>query len=466
MTFYAFRKRIALITTVIPIVLAQDCVTISSYYEVDEFVGRLVVRSQADIDHLLGCTSVTGSMYIHHDYTGPFTFNGVTNYNGSIVINDDLVPLNMSSFEMLDLVAFEGRLTLHEVPEVRLPKLERIKGVTLTSSVEGKIDAGMLVDVETLRLEGPWRSVNMDSLRNVSSSLTVCGNIDCDMEGAGWATGRDILLDTQAFVDFPSLEWTPYVGINGSITSVSMPRLRTVGVTNKPTGYGEGFDLVVRNHPLELNLPALDTLAVQFLAMGSLSKINISALRSTEAPMYIMTDVDADISLPILERSSTLDIHGRIKSVGVPHLATASGINISSSLIIPCTDSLRRLYRDQSNTDDDPTWCGAQPTPSPTPTSRVRPSPTPSRSSGLHLPEGTVAAIAVGCVVGGLAVIGAAIWEIRRRKNIKRLRIPVARSTDGSGRRAVVEQDPKDMSPPPYTREPGAMESTVTRAMR
>ncbi|KAL4963650.1 uncharacterized protein BDV14DRAFT_201616 [Aspergillus stella-maris] len=494
MTFDDFFTRIALIATLLPIALAQDCIA-NATYETDPFNGLLVVRSQADIDHLVGCTSVTGPIQIHQNYTGPFTLNGVANYNGSIYMDDLRFPLKMSSFEMLDVVTFNGFISLHEVPDVRLPKLQRIGSASLTSSVEGEIDADVLVDVKTLRLEGPWTSVKMGSLRNISSTLHVCSNIDCDMEGEGWVTGRDILLDTQAFVNFPSLEWAPYIGINGSITTISLPRLRTVGVTDDPTGYGEGFDLVVRNHQLELNLPALETVALQFLTMGSISRINMSALRSTEAPIYIMTDMDADISLPVLGQADTLDIHGRIKSIDVPQLARASTIDITSSLTIPCTDSLRRLYRDQTLTNDDPTWCGQQPTPTPTPTSRSRPSPTPDGRSGIHLPESTVAAIAAGCVVGGLAVIGAVIWEIKRRKNIKKFRnpqgprrlsvvvenvngrsgaghggshaaTPVARITDGSGRRTEVEQEPKDVPPPPYTREPGERESTVMEVVR
>lgn len=50
-----------------------------------------------------------------------------------------------------------------------------------------------------------------------------------------------------------------------------MPRLSSIGV-GETTPWGEGFDLVVRNEPLEINLPALDTVAGSFLAMGSISR--------------------------------------------------------------------------------------------------------------------------------------------------------------------------------------------------
>lgn len=70
-----------------------------------------------------------------------------------------------------------------------------------------------------------WYSVKLGSLRNISESLHVCSNIDCKMEGAGYATGRrrQVLLDSQTFVDFPVLESAPYIGINGSITKLVIP---------------------------------------------------------------------------------------------------------------------------------------------------------------------------------------------------------------------------------------------------
>lgn len=51
-----------------------------------------------------------------------------------------------------------------------------------------------------------------------------------------------------------------------------MPRLSGIGVGER-TQWGEGFDLVVRNAPLQLDLPALDTVVSPFLAMGSISRL-------------------------------------------------------------------------------------------------------------------------------------------------------------------------------------------------
>lgn len=71
-------------------------------------------------------------------------------------------------------------------------------------------------------------SVKLGSLRNISKSLHVCSNPDCEMEGSGYATGRrrHLLLDSQAFVDLPLLESAMYIGINGSITKLVYPPVK------------------------------------------------------------------------------------------------------------------------------------------------------------------------------------------------------------------------------------------------
>ncbi len=93
---------------------------------------------------------------IRKNYTGPFRLNGVTEYSGSILMDPVQFSHNMTVFEMLDVVNFNGTVKIYETPQVRLPVVQRIDGLSLSSSVGGELDASALLNASSVRLEGPW----------------------------------------------------------------------------------------------------------------------------------------------------------------------------------------------------------------------------------------------------------------------------------------------------------------------
>lgn len=136
--------------------LAQNCITNVTDDAPDPEEKRLDVLSQADLDHLTGCTSITGQIVIGMNYTGPFTLNGVTEYTGGIRMASVRFSHNMTSFEMLDVLNVNGSVNLYEAPQVRLPSVQRIGSLFLSSSGGGEIDAGALLNASSVWLEGPW----------------------------------------------------------------------------------------------------------------------------------------------------------------------------------------------------------------------------------------------------------------------------------------------------------------------
>ncbi|OJJ64169.1 hypothetical protein ASPSYDRAFT_63873 [Aspergillus sydowii CBS 593.65] len=477
-----FLRRVA-VALCLPITsLAQNCITNATDDATDPTDKRLDILSQTDLDHLVGCTSITGEIVIRKNYTGPFRLNGATEYSGTIRMDPVHFSYNMTVFEMLDVVNFNGTVKIYETPQVRLPVVQRISGLSLSSSVGGELDASALVNASSVRLEGPWSNVKLGSLRNISKSLHVCSNPDCEMEGSGYATGRrrHLLLDSQAFVDLPLLESAMYIGINGSITNISMPRLSGIGVGER-TQWGEGFDLVVRNAPLQLDLPALDTVVSPFLAMGSMSSIKLPKLVESKAPFYIQTSISSDIHLPSLQTASRLDIHGQINYVDVPVLTDISRIRITSSIPYPCTDTLKRLYEDEDDNDIYSSRTSSNEITSCNDTSTSSPSPSPLASEthstaddGKGLSHGAKVGIVVGCVVGALILLLVVFLMVRdricRRVLDEDSEVSGSRSGTGTGTgtdtgtgtgRAFKSED--ENIPPPYSREPMPTETVVAR---
>lgn len=90
------------------------------------------------------------------NYTGPFMLNGVTEYTGRIGMDPVQFSHNMTSFEMLDLLNLNGSVKLYETPQVRLPSVQRIGSLFLSSSGGGELDAGALLNASSVWLEGPW----------------------------------------------------------------------------------------------------------------------------------------------------------------------------------------------------------------------------------------------------------------------------------------------------------------------
>lgn len=159
-------------------VSARDCRTNDSD---SASIPTLYVSSQQDLDGLDGCTNLTGNIVLLSDYSGPFRLNGVTDLNGGIEMNASGYSENVESFEMLDVVNYAGVLQLYQVPDVRLPKVERMNELSLRSYKGGKADLGALVESELVGIAGVYECVS--NTPYMSGILTAEGRTwnRCDM---------------------------------------------------------------------------------------------------------------------------------------------------------------------------------------------------------------------------------------------------------------------------------------------
>ncbi|KAL4994776.1 hypothetical protein BDV10DRAFT_176170 [Aspergillus recurvatus] len=332
---------------------AQNCHANASALD-----NTLTVRSQADLSPFFtGCTAIIGDIHISNQYTDPsFVLNDILNVTGRIFMedndDDDQVSGILSSFVMLDMVSLT-ELHLRDVPDVQVPSVQIVEEVSLVSSSGGNADLSALVDAGSIRVEGPWASANMQSLKDVTSKLIVCSNIGCKVDYSQEPEETPVVA-----ANFSALEAATYIGVNGSFANISMSNLHTVGLSDSPAS--SGFEFHYHGSPAaDFTLSPLHTLYGHLTIMGDVNRLSISPITNTSASIYINTTTRSKI-FSTLDQATSLDIHGKIADVRFPFLTTVDNLNITSEYedTLSCPPSLQDLYNSTATSPSDiPSWC-------------------------------------------------------------------------------------------------------------
>ncbi|KAL5042499.1 hypothetical protein BDW71DRAFT_211160 [Aspergillus fruticulosus] len=258
----------------------------------------------------------------------------------------------LSSFVMLDMVSLT-ELHLRGVPDVQVPSVQTVEEVSLVSSSGGNADLSALVGAGSIRVEGPWASVNMQSLKDVTSKLIVCSETGCEVDYS------QELEDTPVVAaNFSALETATYVGVNGSFANISMSNLHSVGLSDSPAS--SGFEFHYRGSPAaDFTLSPLHTLYGRLTIMGDVDGLSISPITNTSASIYINTTTRSEI-FSTLHEATSLDIHGKIADIYFPFLTAVENLNITSEYedTLSCPPSLQDLYNSTAASPSDiPSWC-------------------------------------------------------------------------------------------------------------
>ncbi|KAL4808255.1 hypothetical protein BDV18DRAFT_134528 [Aspergillus unguis] len=426
----------------------------------------LTVSSQAELDEAIaGCSTLVGNIQLSAAFAGPFTLNGVVNVTGEIYMEYTTLGgytslyeyvgshENITSFEMLDVVYLQD-LYLLDVPDIRLPKVEYMRGFSLRTSSGGSVDLGALREVSSFHTEGPSLSVNLQSLEIVTESILVCSQVNCKFDDP--SSGHTLPTP----VDLPALEYARRMEFNGTFSNFSMPKLRTIGSTGYPLDWS-GFSLFLRDEEMPpLDFAPLETLYGHLIVFGDVSDIRLSPIKSTTAWIHIETTVRAEI-YSSLEEAGDIDIRGQIASVDVPNLTEVGEFSMSSTEDIPCTASLRKIYNQIIETSIwPPSWCNDPEDASfdeDGGTFFKPDSHTDSSSDDEQLKIATGGL--VGCAVGGVAVFLLIVGFIWRRhvKNKRERNRNVSTSGNGNNNEDEDQDLPaigNDGPPPPYSKDP------------
>ncbi|KAL4920475.1 hypothetical protein BDW62DRAFT_176534 [Aspergillus aurantiobrunneus] len=439
------------VVAVVPRALGHNCRTNSSDGP------TLYVSSQEGLAHLDGCTSLTGNIVMLADYAGLFQLNGVTNMTGTVSMNFPDYSESVTAFEMLDVLDYTGALDLYQVSDVRLPKVERFGELSLRSYKGGQADLGALVEASFVGIAGIWKA-SLQSLRHVGPSGLILASDVIDP----W---RDVKLGAIE-VDLPALESAGCAVILGSISRLSLPRLSSIpGDPAVHAGDSGVSGILVRNPPLDVQLPSLTTLDYAFSVRGAVSTLNMSSLAQAKDDISVSTNTSADISFPVLEHAERLRLDGQIQSFNLSALHSATTLDISSDITPPCADG-SDIYIRPYDASEEPDWCAANnpsstaADPGPTSTLRIPGYTAHDAQVSRPLSSGAVAGIAVGCViavvVGLLAVVACLVGRRKARRGTTTG--PVALAGAGTGTGTGVDGDggqDGDAPPPPYSKDPG-----------
>lgn len=140
-----------------PGILAEECFTNESGSSQNSGNSALTVNSQDDLNSFSdGCTTLIGDILISSTYRGRFVLDGVANVTGQISMGSSNYSKRVTSFELPDAKSI-GRVVLHEVPDVQLPKVQRADWVSLrTTSSNSTANLGNLVKAGSVHIQGPW----------------------------------------------------------------------------------------------------------------------------------------------------------------------------------------------------------------------------------------------------------------------------------------------------------------------
>lgn len=179
------------------------------------------VASQSSLDLLAkDCTTLNGSLVIANNFTGPFYLPNIQNITGEIRQNISLSDIaSPTSIDLPDLVYGGENIYLYmpTLASVSMPKLKTAQYIQM--DYVQRVNLTSLESALFVSIAGNLSSLQLDSLQNVESVLTICNMDECNQNE----------YPTDAFdISLPSLQSAEALSINGTVArcalSTSQPR--------------------------------------------------------------------------------------------------------------------------------------------------------------------------------------------------------------------------------------------------
>ncbi|KAL2824393.1 hypothetical protein BDW59DRAFT_147599 [Aspergillus cavernicola] len=330
-------------------VLAQDCETSETTDpETGETLLRLTSPDQLEVFRD-GCTTITGDILIESTYSGDIILDGITKFDGSIYTAEDSPAQGLGLVELVDLVEF-GSLLLHLVTGVNLPKLDHAVDILLVQSgLSGEANLGALVEVNNLKVQGSWTSINLASLKTVNQEIGLCAIEGCQ-----------ILPDENPppiAVDLPLLESANKFEVAGTVESVSIPNLSVLGDREPETANNQGLRINIQgSHNLDVDAPSLHTLNGTIEVYGSVASVSLGALGETTVGATLNARAPLNFYSTI-QTAQYFYVWGELESIYLPDLVDLGSISLSYEPRLPCNETLYELWQSVPDYGNDQSRC-------------------------------------------------------------------------------------------------------------
>ncbi|KAL3496108.1 hypothetical protein BJX62DRAFT_194117 [Aspergillus germanicus] len=153
------------------------------------------------------------------DSNGTFSLAGITNITGTLICNHDTARTNISRLEMPDLQYLGGLQTNGRSFErgVSFEQLRRVGGkmeiLSRGAGAGASISFPKMEDAGAVSVDAGGAVINLESLKTVQG---------------------DINLTDVAAAPLPALQSAGYIRIDGRLSYISLPNLKTAGVGRRP----------------------------------------------------------------------------------------------------------------------------------------------------------------------------------------------------------------------------------------
>ncbi|KAL3461026.1 hypothetical protein BJX64DRAFT_261931 [Aspergillus heterothallicus] len=336
-------KNFLAILAVMPLgIYARDCTTNTN----GNINTPLTITNPSDLSLFTNCTTITGDILIAPKFSGSFILNGVTHFNGSITMDENIWANDLLAIEMLDLL---------EINAIRLPQawglkslnMMRLQSVQEMEFIQGAqeaiVDFGALERAGSVSIAGTWTNISFPSLESVSS-LTIATD-------PTWKIGeRAEPLEIQ----LPALREAGWTSIRGHVSRLETPLLEKVGVPNAPEP--NGMEVLANYTDLAgVYLVSLRELYGGLLLDGHISGVNLNGMYETNATLTIRAASPMDIYSG-LQDAGVIDLSGEFRTLNFEDIFTATSLSITSSSIIQCPSSLVEVY-EKINYPREATFC-------------------------------------------------------------------------------------------------------------
>ncbi|KAJ0413367.1 hypothetical protein BJY00DRAFT_296982 [Aspergillus carlsbadensis] len=297
-------------------------------------------RSEDDLQSdFAGCTTIVADNITIGNLRGSLIVRDVVNITGTLIIpnNDDEWGLPvLESVEFPDL-EYLGGLDIYEVNDLQsftFSNLKRVSGKIDITAIEkdAYVDFGKLEHAGALRLDGRFKEIDLYELQTVDNDLIIRS---CEGCSAKDSSGRSHVPDNVPFINLANLRSVGYIKIAGVVHFGWMSELTTIGPPADPgnselsTDSGARLYFNETTDAVGLNLTRLESVDKQLFINGYIKSLQMDALRTTNASIYIDAAKALNIDLP-LESAGSIDLEGRITSVHLPNLTPNTPLTLNS----------------------------------------------------------------------------------------------------------------------------------------
>jgi len=289
----------------------------------DDNCGDTTVQTQSDADALASCSTVSGDIKIHQDFSGTLTLNGVQKIEGSITSNNatGLTGIIAPSLQSIsdNFWIFESpiltTLSFAELTSIGVIHWEALAGLQHLDFSSGVTDIGDVSIVNTglrtldgisLKTVGTFniennanlKTVNVNNLTNATNLINFSGNSQqLEIQFPNLGTAKNLTIRNVKTVAIPSLEkLTGQLGFwQTNLTEFSAPNLTATadltfngntGLTNvslPALSKVDGGFIITRNDELSTILvPDLKSVTGAIDFSGTFNTVDMSALEEVD----------------------------------------------------------------------------------------------------------------------------------------------------------------------------------------